>query len=583
MKAIILARVSSEEQESNPAQIARLTEFAQSKGFDAPRICEIEESSSKADRKKFQEIVADIRTSEVKVALFVDTVDRLQRSFSESVVFDELRREDKIELFFYRENLHIHAGSNSADLIRWDMGVMFARSYVLQLSDNVKRRFEQKRKQGEWTAGPPFGYASVMLDERKRLRSDIVPHPVNAAYVKKMFELHASGDYSGRRIAEWLNTEGVRTNKGGKFHTASVHLILKNPFYRGEMRTRYGVYPHRYEPLVSKRLFLKVQRLLEARNRNPLKSIRKHEFALGGLIVCAHCGCAVTPELKKQRYVYYSCTNGKRICRRQYVNEAQLLEPIRVALRSISLTDDQIALILAHLKGHRDDEASRQRREDLERLRRQRDEIQEQQESLLDLAVRKQISEDMYRSKTCELGAVQETLEARLSARPMDDAQNRLAAQHVLSAAQRAEVIFDSGEPEHKRSLLECLIASPRLHDKELLFELQEPFSVIAEARRCLPAQLPTIDDPDFPLQNSNEFQNIAMLRGDHTSTHIPCFQGQSAFRTNFRTRKYGSAQRQNSSIQPSSFVLLRVLEAFRTIDWESIKKKFTEHGLFKK
>jgi len=30
------------------------------------------------------------------------------------------------------------------------MGVMFARSYVLQLSDNVKRSFEQKRREGNY-------------------------------------------------------------------------------------------------------------------------------------------------------------------------------------------------------------------------------------------------------------------------------------------------------------------------------------------------------------------------------------------------------------------------------------------------
>ena len=234
-----------------------------------------------------------------------------------------------------------------------------------------------------------------------------------------------------------------------------------------------------------------------------------------------------------------------------------------------------IALILAHLKAHGDDQASRQRREDLERLRRQCKEIQEQQDSLLDLAVRKQISEDVYRSKKCELGAVQETLEERLSAHPVDDAHILIAAQHVLSAAQRAEDIFDSAEPDRKRSLLECLITSPRLDDRELIFELQEPFDVIAEARRCLPAQLPTIDDPDFPLQNSNHFQNIAMLGGDSAWTHVTSFRGKTGFRSNFRTRKYGSIQRQSGRIGPPSLVLLPALEAFRTINWSRVLVRF--------
>ena len=38
------------------------------------------------------------------------------------------------------------------------MGVMFARSYVLQLSDNIKRSKEQAAKRGIWMGLAPTGY-----------------------------------------------------------------------------------------------------------------------------------------------------------------------------------------------------------------------------------------------------------------------------------------------------------------------------------------------------------------------------------------------------------------------------------------
>lgn len=63
-------------------------------------------------------------------------------------MLDELRKKEMIELHFYRENLVLNRDSNSADLLRWDMGVMFARSYVLQLRDNVKRRIDDKVAHG---------------------------------------------------------------------------------------------------------------------------------------------------------------------------------------------------------------------------------------------------------------------------------------------------------------------------------------------------------------------------------------------------------------------------------------------------
>jgi len=53
----------------------------------------------------------------------VETIDRLQRDYRESVVLDALRKQGKVRLFFFRENLVIDKESNSADIMRWDIGV----------------------------------------------------------------------------------------------------------------------------------------------------------------------------------------------------------------------------------------------------------------------------------------------------------------------------------------------------------------------------------------------------------------------------------------------------------------------------
>ena len=91
IKTIILARVSTDEQDSNDAQLNRLIDFAKSKGYEKYYKYPIKESSTKEDRKKLQEIIDEIKKSKGTIALFVDTIDRLQRSFRESVVFDDLR------------------------------------------------------------------------------------------------------------------------------------------------------------------------------------------------------------------------------------------------------------------------------------------------------------------------------------------------------------------------------------------------------------------------------------------------------------------------------------------------------------
>ena len=202
MKAIILARVSTREQEekdhSNPAQVRRLKEYADKKQLEELVVFEIAESSTHDTRKKFEKVLTIIKNSKEILALVVETVDRLQRSFKESVVLDDLRKQGKVELHFVRENLVLSKDANSSQLLQWDMAVMFARSYVLQLSDNVKRSIEQKLKRGECIGQAPIGYLNIRDEEDK---SQVVVDPDKGFLVVKVFEVYATGNYSMKTIS----------------------------------------------------------------------------------------------------------------------------------------------------------------------------------------------------------------------------------------------------------------------------------------------------------------------------------------------------------------------------------------------
>ena len=184
----ILARISDKNQEESglsiPAQLSRITGYTENLGFKKPFIHTFTESSTKADRKKFDLIRQRIEQSKHLMVLIVDTIDRFQRSFKESIIFDEFRKAGKVELHFYREGLVIHKESNSSDLIRWDMGVLSARSYVLQLSDNVKRAIDQKLLNGEWPGKAPFGYKNITQENGKKW---IVVDEYKSIVVKKLY------------------------------------------------------------------------------------------------------------------------------------------------------------------------------------------------------------------------------------------------------------------------------------------------------------------------------------------------------------------------------------------------------------
>jgi hypothetical protein len=78
------------------------------------------------------------------VAIVPMPVDRFQRSFKESVLIDELLHKEKVKLHFHREEMIIGKGASSTDILRWDFSVMGAKSYVLKLSENVRRSLEYK-------------------------------------------------------------------------------------------------------------------------------------------------------------------------------------------------------------------------------------------------------------------------------------------------------------------------------------------------------------------------------------------------------------------------------------------------------
>ena len=285
MKAIILARVSTHEQMdegySIPAQLVRAREYAQRKGLEVINEYPFDESSLKDHRKKFEKVIEEIKKSKESIALIVETIDRLQRSFKESVLLDDYRKSGKLEIHFIRENLIIHKEANSSELQRWDLGVFMARSFVLQISDNVKRTNEQRFRDGFWYGKAYVGYKNIVKEDGTKT---IIIDKDRAFLVKKMFELYATGNYSIRKLVKEMNERGLTNNPSGTpMISSQVDKKLKNTFYYGVMKFKGRLAPHNYEPIVSKFLFDQVQKVIDSYNKQNFKRTNK-TYVFRGLI-----------------------------------------------------------------------------------------------------------------------------------------------------------------------------------------------------------------------------------------------------------------------------------------------------------
>ncbi len=487
MKAIILARVSTEEQmnegQSIPAQLTRAREYAKKKGFIIQNEYQFDESSTKDQRSKFEQVIEEIKKSKEKTALIVETVDRLQRSFKESVLLDEFRKQGKLEIHFIRENLVIHRDSNSSEIQRWDLAVFVAKSFVLQISDNVKRTYALKIRKGEWLSKAPVGYKNI-LDENGN--KDITIDPTRAHFIVKIFEMYATGNYSMRKIRDEMEKMRLKSNtKNPKpLSISRIERALKNSFYYGTMRIKNKLYPHKYQPLISKELFDRAQQVRAGYHKKPFKYASK-PFIFRGMIKCIDCGCTITPE-KHKSYTYYSCTNHKRIHKKKtYVREEELLKPVNEILKNIKLSDNQIQEITEDLK--KSNEAKNKfHKQSLATLRKEYDLIENRISAMWDLRLDdSSITKDMFDKKLKEYKERQAELEAEMTRYTDADENYYITANTVLNLAKKAYEIFKSSEVNEKRQLLNFLLQNCKLQGKKLLFELKTPFDTVLLANKC--------------------------------------------------------------------------------------------------
>jgi DNA invertase Pin-like site-specific DNA recombinase len=235
MKAINVARVSTQEQQeannSLPAQEERITSYCSRKSFEVIKTYSFEESAYKTKRDEFDTIVEHIQeaSKKEKIAVCFDKVDR----FSRGSVFDkrvgllyEMALADKIELHFVSENQVINNQMSAVEKFQFGMSLGLAKYYSDAIGDNVKRAFEQKRRNGEWTGAVRLGYLNVSLDAEKRLRKDIIIDPERGFLIQKLFELYATGNYSLETLRIKITELGLRSLKGFSLSKSCIENII---------------------------------------------------------------------------------------------------------------------------------------------------------------------------------------------------------------------------------------------------------------------------------------------------------------------------------------------------------------------
>ena len=489
MKAVILARVSTEEQKdagnSLPAQTERMNTYCKRKSFEVVETFSFDESAYKTKRDEFDKILEFLKGTDEKIAVCFDKVDRLSRNVFDKRVSElyEKAVADEIELHFVSDGQIINSQMSAVEKFQFGMSLGLAKYYSDAISDNVRRAFEQKRRKGEVTGRCVLGYININdLEGNKSL----IPDPKRAHLIVKIFELYSTGLYSIETIQKQVTQLGLRSRADKELTKSTIERILNETFYYGMSYSKKydAYYPHKYATLIGKTLFDKCQHVKFKRKKAPSKNTDK-DFIFAGLLTCEHCGCTISPEFKRKpsgkTYKLYSCTNSKGICKRQYVNEENLLNPIFDIFDLFeSITDDVQNQLVDELRKTSEAELAFHKAQ-IARVQIEHNKLTDRKSRLLDAFLDQSITKPDYDKKLQEIMDRIQTLAIEMEEHSRADHDYKTSVGTIVSVARRSREIFEGAELHEKRQFINFLVQNPKLKDRELVFELKRPMNTVLE------------------------------------------------------------------------------------------------------
>ena len=168
--------------------------------------------------------------------------------------------------------------------------------------------------------------------------------------VAKAFELYAAGGYTLLAIRRKARELGLtHWRRDGPMTKSEIHRMFQNPIYTGDFRWLGKLYQGSRAPLITREVFQQVQAVLTGKGKGRRRYVKqRHPFM--GLLTCARCGCAITAERKKGRYVYYQCTGFKRRCGNTYIRQEALSALLGTTVRAIAIPPGVADAIAAKLR-----------------------------------------------------------------------------------------------------------------------------------------------------------------------------------------------------------------------------------------
>lgn len=548
MKAVSYSRVSSREQEetgySLDSQEKLLAEYADKKGYTIARGFRVSESASGAKmRQVFSEMMKVLKDKDIHI-LICEKTDRLTRSRKDAVIVDEWVKQDpENQVHFVKENFVLTRESRANERFIWGIKVEVAQYYTNNLSEEVKKGQKEKIAQGWLPTKPPAGYRTV---GEKGHKIHVIDEPT-APFIREMFEMYSTGNYSLRLLVQKMHDKGFRNRSGGKIGRSRMHALLSNPFYCGDLEWKGQVTKGSHPEIITRDLFERVQFLLGRKVKSP--QYRKHFPVFKAKVHCAECGGTITWELQKGNW-YGHCNHYKNCKQEKWIRQDRLEENLLPHLEAVAPKSTKVLQWLerALKESHTDEiESNTKKRQEIDSaIRRANNRIEKAYIDKLDGCMEAGLCERVIADSKKELVTLHEALNG------LNQAHTAYyeAGYAIHELAAQATAIYQSPRAtvEEKRLLLSQAFSEIDLKNGEIKAHYSYAFEFLAE-------WMPKLNKSFEQTENA---QKAVALQGVSVVPLTFDLDGASGASKQFRTSKKRSVKARPGQTMPTSRLLLR-------------------------
>jgi DNA invertase Pin-like site-specific DNA recombinase len=472
MKYFIYTRKSTEEDDrqilSIEAQLVELREFAAKEKLEIVASFQEAKTAKETGRTKFAEMLQKIEKGEAEGILSWHP-DRLARNSIDGgkiihLIDKGIIKSLKFPTFWFEPT--------PQGLFMLNIAFGQSKYFVDNLRENVKRGLRQKIRNGVWPGWAPVGYLNN--PKTRMIDVDLEKTPK----IRKLFELYATGEHNLKSLATWCKANNLKGNLNKEISVSNIHRILQNVFYIGLMKYKGEIFEGTHEPLISKKLFDKVQEVLVQRGK-PRKQ-RKHNFAFLGLMKCASCGYSITAEIQKGHH-YYRCTKKKGNCiEKHYLREEKLIEQIKSYFQKVSLSSQDTEKVLFELEKE-EQQAKEQAKFTVQNLKEELKQTEIKLEKLLDVYLAEVITTEEYTSRKQKIL----TQKLELQEKIRDFEQKGLSwlepAREFILSLNYAEKLRSSENYPEMKTFLKNIGSNHILQNQKLSFCWKIPYNLAAE------------------------------------------------------------------------------------------------------